>query len=238
MVNLRVDMWSTKQIDCQPDGSDLMQEAEGYYQELKPQRLWSKKGAPGPMYINEATVQDHEENSILAELHENVENRHNVTNEPAKGITALTLQLKKLNKKIHKKNIDQKYKWKLIPQNQGSPLPSSLRTMVSRRHITGVHTITSGQGTNPLTVRNFPLSPETKEDKNISRERQPTWRQKQHYKNSTSLLMRRQKHTQIYLRILTLTPTHLTQLSISRMWTQTLLDCHRATMSCPLLCPC
>jgi hypothetical protein len=215
-----------------------MQEAEGYYQELKAQRLWSKKGVPGPMYINEAMIQDHEENSILAEIQENVENRHNVTNEPAKGMTALTLQLKKLNKKIHKKNIDQKYKWKLIPQNQGSPLPSSLRTMVSRRHITGVHTITSGQGTNPLTVRNFPLSPETKGDKNISRERQPTWRQKQHYRNSTSLLMRRQKHTQIYLRILTLTPTHLTQLSISRMWTQTLLDCHRATMSCPLLCPC
>ena len=38
-LNLRVDMWSTKQIDWQPDGSDLMQEAEGYYQELKAQRL-------------------------------------------------------------------------------------------------------------------------------------------------------------------------------------------------------
>jgi hypothetical protein len=96
-----------------------MQEAEGYYQELKAQRLWSKKGVPGPMYINEATIQDHEENSILAEIQENVENRHNVTNEPAKGITALTLQLKKLNKKIHKKNIDQKYKWKLIPPKSG-----------------------------------------------------------------------------------------------------------------------
>ena len=117
-LNLRVDMWSTKQIDWQPDGSDLMQEAEGYYQELKAQRLWSKKGAVGPMYINEATVQE-EEDSILAELHENVENRPHVTNEPDKGITALTLQLKKLNKKIHKKNIDQKYKWKLIPPKSG-----------------------------------------------------------------------------------------------------------------------
>ena len=28
-LNLRVDMWSKKQIDWQPDGSDLMQEAEG-----------------------------------------------------------------------------------------------------------------------------------------------------------------------------------------------------------------
>jgi hypothetical protein len=111
-------MWSTKQIDWQPDGSDLMQEAEGYYQELKVQRLWSKKGAVGQMYINEATVQE-EEDSILAELHENVENKPHVTNASDKGITALTLQLKKLNKKIHKKSNDQKYKWKLIPPKSG-----------------------------------------------------------------------------------------------------------------------
>jgi hypothetical protein len=117
-LNLRVDMWSTKQIDWQPDRSDLMQEAEGYYQELKVQRLWSKKGAVGQMYINETTVQE-EEDSILAELHENVENKPHVTNAPDKGITALTLQLKKLNKKIHKKNNDQKYKWKLIPPKSG-----------------------------------------------------------------------------------------------------------------------
>jgi hypothetical protein len=70
------------------------------------------------MYINEATVQE-EEYSILAELHENVENKPHVTNAPDKGITALTLQLKKLNKKIHKKSNDQKYKWKLIPPKSG-----------------------------------------------------------------------------------------------------------------------
>jgi hypothetical protein len=70
------------------------------------------------MYINEATVQG-EEDSILAELHENLEIGPHITNAPDKGITALTLQLKKLNKKIHKKNIDQKYKWKLIPPKSG-----------------------------------------------------------------------------------------------------------------------
>jgi hypothetical protein len=118
-LNLRVDMWSTKQIDWQPDGSDLMQEAEGYYQELRAQRLWNKKGAPGPMYINEALEQDQEENSIMTELRENVENRHNISSAPAKDITALTLQLKKFNKKVHKKSIDQKYKWKHIPPKSG-----------------------------------------------------------------------------------------------------------------------
>jgi hypothetical protein len=70
------------------------------------------------MYINEATVQG-EEDSILAELHENLEIGPHITNAPDKGITALTLQLKKFNKKINKKNIEQKYKWKLIPPKSG-----------------------------------------------------------------------------------------------------------------------
>jgi hypothetical protein len=34
-LKTRIDMWSTKQIDWKPDGSDLMEEAEGYYIELK-----------------------------------------------------------------------------------------------------------------------------------------------------------------------------------------------------------
>jgi len=90
-LNLRVDMWSTKQIDWQPDGSDLMQEAEGYYQELKAQRLWSKKGAPNTMYINEALEHGQQENSTVAELLDNVENTHNIPNATAKDLTALTL---------------------------------------------------------------------------------------------------------------------------------------------------
>jgi hypothetical protein len=76
-------MWSTKQIDWQPDGSDLMQEAEGYYQKLKAQRLWSKKGAPSTMYINEALEHGQEENSIVTELLDNVEDKHNLPNATA-----------------------------------------------------------------------------------------------------------------------------------------------------------
>jgi len=118
-LNLRVHMWSTKQIDWQPDGSDLMQEAEGYYQELRAQRLWNKKGAPGSMYINEALEHGQEENSIITELLENVENKHNIPSATAKDLTALTLQLKIFNKNIHKKKIDQKYKWKYTPPKSG-----------------------------------------------------------------------------------------------------------------------
>jgi hypothetical protein len=112
-------MWSTKQIDWQPDGSDLMQEAEGYYQELKAQRLWKKKGAPGTMYINEALEHGQEENNVVTDLLENIEHKHHILNESAKDITALTLQLKKFNKNVHKKKIDQKYKWKYTPPKSG-----------------------------------------------------------------------------------------------------------------------
>ena len=94
-----------------------MQEAEGYYQELKAQRLWSKKGGFGQLYINEATVQEEEESTM--EQQDNVENKPQFSNAPAKELKVLTLQLKKLNKKIHKKSNDQKYKWKLIPPNSG-----------------------------------------------------------------------------------------------------------------------
>jgi hypothetical protein len=43
-LKMRIDMWSTKQIDWKQDGSDLMEEAEQYYQELKTTRAWDVKG--------------------------------------------------------------------------------------------------------------------------------------------------------------------------------------------------
>jgi len=121
MVNLRVNMRSTKQIDWQPDGSDLMQEAEGYYQELKAQRLWSKKGAPSTMYINEALEHGQEENSVVTELMDSTDNEHHLPKATVFGqdITALTLKLKKFNKNVHKKIVDQKYKWKYTPPKSG-----------------------------------------------------------------------------------------------------------------------
>jgi len=62
------------------------------------------------MYINEALEHGKEENSIVTELLDNVENKHNLPNATANDLTALTLQLKKFNKSINKKKVDQKYK--------------------------------------------------------------------------------------------------------------------------------
>ena len=71
------------------------------------------------MFINEALEHGHEENSIETELLDHVENKHNLPNATAKDITALTLQLIKFNKNIHKKKVDQKYRWKYTPPKSG-----------------------------------------------------------------------------------------------------------------------
>ena len=57
-------MWSTKQIDWQPDGLDLMQEAEGYYLELKTKNMWSRR-TDGSLYVNSTELED-QENAIMA----------------------------------------------------------------------------------------------------------------------------------------------------------------------------
>jgi hypothetical protein len=63
-LNIRIDLWSTKQIDWQPDGSDLMQEAEGYYLELKTKNMWSRR-TDGSLYVNSTELED-QENAIMA----------------------------------------------------------------------------------------------------------------------------------------------------------------------------
>jgi hypothetical protein len=54
-LKMRIDMWSTKQIDWKQDGSDLMEEAEQYYQELKMTRAWDTKGKHPITYVLSTT---------------------------------------------------------------------------------------------------------------------------------------------------------------------------------------
>ncbi len=54
-LKTRIDMWSTKQIDWKPDGSDLMEEAEQYYMELKTTRNWGHNGKSNEIYALQAT---------------------------------------------------------------------------------------------------------------------------------------------------------------------------------------
>ena len=155
-----------------------------------------------------------------------------------KELKVLTLQLKKLNKKIHKKSNDQKYKWKLIPPKSGDASTKLMKENGVKKTYYWCTYHNQWTRHKPSECKKLPIKSKNKEDKNISRERQPTWKQKQLFKSYTSLLMRILIRIQVSLRILTLTPTHLTPQSISQMWTRTPLDYHRATMSCPQLYPC
>jgi hypothetical protein len=46
-LKMRINMWSTKQLDWKQDGSDLMEEAEQYYLELQTTRSWQPKPKGG-----------------------------------------------------------------------------------------------------------------------------------------------------------------------------------------------
>jgi hypothetical protein len=83
--------------------------------------MWSKKGAPSTLYINEALEHGQEENSVAAELMDNMNDEPQLQKATVfgKDIPALTLQLKKFNKNVHKKKVDQKYKWKYTPPKSG-----------------------------------------------------------------------------------------------------------------------
>jgi len=62
-LKMRIDLWSTKQIDWKQDGSDLMEEAEQYYLELKTTRSWQTKPKGNEIYALECTMSDDSENS-------------------------------------------------------------------------------------------------------------------------------------------------------------------------------
>ena len=117
-LNTRIDLWSTKQIDWQPDGSDLMQEAEGYYLELKTKNMWSRR-TDGSLYVNSAEIED-QENAIMEGMQDREE--PNWEQQPSlfgKDITALTLQLKKYNRNVKKKGKKEAHKWKYTAPKAG-----------------------------------------------------------------------------------------------------------------------
>ena len=117
-LNTRIDLWSTKQIDWQPDGSDLMQEAEGYYLELKTKNMWSRR-TDGSLYVNSAEIED-QENAIMAGMQDREE--PNWEQQPSlfgKDITALTLQLKKYNRNVNKKGKKEAHKWRYTAPKAG-----------------------------------------------------------------------------------------------------------------------
>ena len=116
----QVDLWSMKQRNWKPDGSDLMEEAELYFKEAKQTGKWGKKAANSEfMYAFQATKDD---GKRKPQSHEGDDEEESQTE-----IAALTAQLKQYNENMKwekeqvakKEEREARYKWKLKPPKDG-----------------------------------------------------------------------------------------------------------------------
>ena len=116
-LNFRVDMWSAKKIEWQPDGYDLMQEAEEYYLELKTTNMWPKK-KDNSIHAKEYT----EENIDFYGDYEETPRDKGTSTPSAKASAALAHQLENVNKATRNIAMSQKHKWKYIAPKEGKPI--------------------------------------------------------------------------------------------------------------------
>jgi hypothetical protein len=186
-LNTRIDLWSTKQIDWQPDDLDLMQEAEGYYLELKTENMWSRR-TDGSLYVNSTEMED-QENAITAGM-EDVEGScwKQGPSLFGKDIAALTMQLKKYNRNANKKGKKEASKWKYTEPKAGESSIKVIRDNGMKRMHYWCEFHNNGQGINPQNARSYPSRPGSKEmhpNLIIDRRSRPIWRQKRPCNNST-----------------------------------------------------
>jgi len=110
-LKMRIDMWSTKQIDWKQDGSDLMEEAEQYYQELKTTRARDVKGKRPITYALSTTYDQHADQDTYHE-----DEKENTVTITKNDLIALATQLQKIQT-LGKQ--DNKYSWKYKPPKDG-----------------------------------------------------------------------------------------------------------------------
>jgi hypothetical protein len=114
----QTDLWSTKQIDWKEDGSDLMDQAEVYYQEAVNKNRWGKKPHKySPIYAFKVEESDNEEDM-----------KPKSVNTYEETIKALKAQLKECTeaksaqtKSSRYDEMNKKYAWKLIPPKDNDP---------------------------------------------------------------------------------------------------------------------
>ncbi len=111
-LKMRIDLWSTKQIDWKQDGSDLMEEAEQYYLELKTTRSWQTKPKGNEIYALECTMSGDSENSAESNNDQPSEKENSL-------LMALATQLRQMKQKTKNQGKNDKYKWKLVPPKDG-----------------------------------------------------------------------------------------------------------------------
>ena len=98
------DRWVMKEIDWREDGTDLMDEAESFYLNLKNSKAWGQRSNKESAYALQATAEN-EDPKPSAQL---------------EAITTLTNELRAFAAQMsEKEKREEKYKWKLIPPKDG-----------------------------------------------------------------------------------------------------------------------
>jgi hypothetical protein len=118
----QVDLWSMRKLDWKQDGSDLMEEAEVYYQEAINTHKWGRKTyKPDVHYAFKSTTSEDEWTEV--------EKTGDESKKYEDEIKALTAQLKEYATAYtarwsgpNEVNHDKKYAWKKIPPKDGDPV--------------------------------------------------------------------------------------------------------------------
>ena len=98
------DRWVMKEIDWREDGTDLMDDAESFYLNLKNSKVWGHKPNKESIYALQATAEtDDPPTSAHTEA----------INTLASELRAFTAQMSEKQKR------EEKYKWKLVPPKDG-----------------------------------------------------------------------------------------------------------------------
>jgi hypothetical protein len=117
----QVDLWSMRKLDWKQDGSDLMEEAEIYYQEAINTHKWGRKSSrPDVQYAFKSTTSDDEWTEMQIEKDESRMYKDEIkalTEKLKEYTTAYTSRWSRPNEV----NKDEKYAWKRIPPKDSDP---------------------------------------------------------------------------------------------------------------------
>jgi hypothetical protein len=117
----QVDLWSMRKIDWKEDGSDLMEDAEIYYQEAINTHKWGRRANRQEVQyafkvVDSETETEGEKDKPKEESYE--ETIKALTAQLQEYTTAYTASWNGINQKP---NVDSKYAWKYIPPKAGEP---------------------------------------------------------------------------------------------------------------------
>jgi hypothetical protein len=117
----QVDLWSMRKIDWKEDGSDLMEDAEIYYQEAINTHKWGRRANRQEVQyafkaVDSGTETEVEKDKPKEESYE--ETIKALTAQLQKYTTAYTASWSGINQKP---NVDSKYAWKYISPKAGEP---------------------------------------------------------------------------------------------------------------------